>query len=179
MLPPLRQVRGILPVRRRTTFSPPPTALEHQGVPIAATMITSMAPALPIVLSEPLMPPFGLMVFLAWRLLRPDVWSLWMGLPLGLWDDLFSGQPLGTAMFGWTMIMLALDILDRRVPWRSYWTDWRIAMLAIFAVLLLGWALAGAQASPLVMLPQFALAILLYPLVQRACAALDRWRGNR
>ena len=30
------------------------------------------------------MPPFGLLVLLAWRLLRPELWRAWVGLPLGL-----------------------------------------------------------------------------------------------
>ena len=113
----------MLPLKRRTSFTPPPTALERQLVPVVSTMIGSLTVLFPIVATEPLMPPFGLMIFLGWRLLRGDIWPLWMGLPLGLWDDLFSGQPLGTAMCGWTAIMLILDNLDRRTPFRDYRQD--------------------------------------------------------
>ena len=172
----------MLPTRRRSSFSPPPTALERQMVPVLSTMAASLIPVIPIVLSQPLLPPFGLMVFLGWRLLRGNIWPLWMGLPLGFWDDLFSGQPLGTAMCGWTLIMLALDAIDRRMAWRSHLEDWGLASLAIaghlaFALMIV--RITGGQTSPLLIAPQIALSAMTYPLAARACAALDRRRNPR
>ena len=105
----------MLPLKRRTnSFTPPPTALERQLVPVVSTMLGSMTVLFPVVATEPLLPPFGLMFFLGWRLLRGDIWPLWAGLFLGAFDDLFSGQPIGTAMCGWTIILLAIDALDRQ-----------------------------------------------------------------
>ncbi|MES2291639.1 MAG: rod shape-determining protein MreD [Pseudomonadota bacterium] len=172
----------MLPLKRRTSFSPPPTALERQLVPIGSTMVASMAPLAPFVLTEPLLPPFGLMVFLAWRLLRNDIWPLWMGIPLGLWDDFFSGQPIGTGMAGWTAAMLALDFVERRLPWRSHVEDWGIAVVTIAAYLFFALLVAGATGggtSPLILLPQIVISALCWPLISRACAALDRWRNPR
>lgn len=172
----------MLPTRRRSSFTPPPTALERQMVPVFSTMAASLIPVVPIVLSQPLLPPFGLMVFLGWRLLRGNIWPLWMGLPLGFWDDLFSGQPLGTAMCGWTLILLALDAVDRRMAWRSHLEDWGLAVLAIAAHLALALVvvrISGGQTSLLLIVPQIALSALAYPLVARACAALDRRRNPR
>jgi rod shape-determining protein MreD len=172
----------MLPLKRRTRFTPPPTALEAQLVPVVSTMIGSLAVLAPNIASEPLMPPFGLMVFLGWRLLRGDIWPLWMGLPLGIWDDLFSGQPLGTAMCGWTALMLALDSFDRRVPFRDHRQDWLVATLAIASYLLFALLIArltGGATSPVALLPQILLSALLFPLVSRLCAALDRWRSPR
>lgn len=165
--------------RRRSTFAPPPTALEHQAVPVISTMVASLAPLFPIVATQPLMPPLGLMVFLGWRLLRGNIWPMWMGLPLGLWDDLFSGQPIGTAMCGWTIVMLVLDQLDRRLPFRSHTEDWALATAAIAGHLLLALMLAGGATSPLQLAPQLLIAALMFPIIARMCAALDRWRGNR
>jgi len=172
----------MLPLKRRTSFTPPPTALEAQLVPVVSTMIGSLTVLLPVIASEPLMPPFGLMVFLGWRLLRGDIWPLWMGLPLGLWDDLFSGQPIGTAMCGWTAIMLALDAFDRRTPFRDHRHDWLLAALVIagYLIFALGIAALTAGGTPAVTLvPQIMLSALLFPLVSRACAVLDRWRNPR
>ncbi|MEP6786502.1 MAG: rod shape-determining protein MreD [Sphingomonadales bacterium] len=172
----------MLPLRRRTSFSPPPTALQRQLVPIGSTLIASMIPLAPVVLTEPLLPPLGLMVFLAWRLLRNDIWPLWMGIPLGLWDDFFSGQPLGTALAGWTAVMLAVDWVERRFPWRSHVEDWAIATVAIAAHLLFALIIAGATGggtSPLNLLPQIVISALCWPLVTRFCGALDRWRNPR
>lgn len=172
----------MLPLKRRTSFTPPPTALERQLVPVVSTMIGSLAVLFPIVATEPLMPPFGLMIFLGWRLLRGDIWPLWMGLPLGLWDDLFSGQPLGTAMCGWTAIMLILDNLDRRTPFRDHRQDWVLAGLFIAGYLFFALLIAritGGVTSPLALVPQILFSALLFPLFARMCAALDRWRSPR
>lgn len=169
----------MLPLKRRTSFTPPPTALERQAVPVITTMIGSLAVLFPVISTEPLMPPFGLMVFLGWRLLRGDIWPLWIGLPLGLWDDLFSGQPIGTAMCGWTAVMLVLDALDRRTPFRDHRQDWILAGLAITGYLFFALIIADGATTPLVLVPQILLSALLYPLVARACAALDRWRSPR
>jgi rod shape-determining protein MreD len=173
----------MLPLKRRTnSFTPPPTALERQLVPVVSTMLGSMTVLFPVVATEPLLPPFGLMFFLGWRLLRGDIWPLWAGLFLGAFDDLFSGQPIGTAMCGWTVILLAIDALDRRMPWRDHKQDWAIAVFAIAGYLLFALLIAratGGDTSPLVLVPQFILSILLVPIVGRSCAALDRWRGPR
>jgi len=172
----------MLPLKRRTRFTPPPTALEAQLVPVISTMVGSLAVLAPNIASEPLLPPFGLMVFLGWRLLRGDIWPLWIGLPLGLWDDLFSGQPIGTAMSGWTAILLILDVLDRRAPFRDHRQDWILAAAMItgylFFALAIAW-LTGGATSPLALLPQILLSALLFPLIARGCAALDRWRSPR
>ncbi len=172
----------MLPLKRRTRFTPPPTALERQLVPVVSTMIGSLTVLFPVIASEPLMPPFGLLVFLGWRLLRGDIWPLWIGLPLGLWDDLFSGQPIGTAMCGWTTIMLALDAVDRRTPFRNHRQDWILAGLAVTCYLFFALIIAhitGGATTPLALVPQIVLSGLVYPLVARACAALDRWRSPR
>jgi rod shape-determining protein MreD len=172
----------MLPLKRRSSFTPPPTALERQAVPVVTTMIGSLLVLLPVIATEPLMPPFGLMVFLGWRLLRGDIWPLWIGLPLGLWDDLFSGQPIGTAMSGWTAIMLVLDALERRTPFRDHRQDWILAGFAITGYLFFALIIAhitGGGTTPLALVPQILLSALLYPLVARACAALDRWRSPR
>lgn len=172
----------MLPLKRRTRFTPPPTAVEAQLVPVISTMIGSLAVLAPTIASEPLMPPFGLMIFLGWRLLRGDIWPLWMGIPLGIWDDLFSGQPLGTAMCGWTAIMLVLDSFDRRVPFRTHRQDWLVAGLAIAGYLLFALQIAhitGGATSPVALVPQILLSALLFPMIERICAALDRWRSAR
>jgi rod shape-determining protein MreD len=94
-------------------------------------------------------------------------------------DDLFSGQPFGSAGLLWSLAMLIVEIIDSRAVWRDYLQDWLIAALLITAVLLGGWWIAGiahAAPEPTVLFPQIILSILLYPLVVRICARLDRWR---
>jgi len=151
-----------------------------RGTPVATVLICSMLPSLlPIVAQTPLLPPFGFMAFIAWRLLRADVWPLWIGLPLGLFDDVMSGQPIGSAVFLWTAVLLAFEAESRRHFWRDYRHDWMSASLAIIFLLLGDWAFVhmSGDGGPVVQIvPQIAYSIGLFPLVVRICAALDRWR---
>ncbi|MES2782839.1 MAG: rod shape-determining protein MreD [Pseudomonadota bacterium] len=153
--------------------------LKMLAIPIASIVLASMVTTLPIFSSQPLLPPFGLLMFLSWRLMRPGLLPVWSGVPFGLMDDLFSGQPFGSAGLLWSLAMLIIEIIDSRAIWRDYVQDWLIAALLITAVLLAGLWIAGLAYSapePMILLPQIILSILLYPLVVRICARLDSWR---
>jgi rod shape-determining protein MreD len=166
----------------RTRIDRPPSSLRVTGTPILTTMIGSMAPLLPIIASAPILPPFGLLLLVAWRLRHRTIWPVWIGLPLGLWDDIFSGQPLGSSMLLWTIVMLGLDVVDRRMVWRDFWQDWGLAAVVIALTLLAGLGIAnltGGNTSPLIILPQMAISIALFPLLARVCAVFDTWRLAR
>lgn len=148
-------------------------------VPVASTLAGSATTLLPLVVDAPILPPFGLLMALSWRLLRPELWPAWMALPLGLADDLIGGAPLGSAMTLWTLAFLAIDLADHRPMWRDHWLHWALASLCIVGVGVGGWALAafvagGGLLGPL--LPQLMLGALLFPATARLCARLDRWR---
>jgi rod shape-determining protein MreD len=151
-----------------------------RAVPPVTTMLASALSALPVVSDAPTWPPLGLLTVLGWRLLRPELWGAWMALPLGLGDDLLTGQAPGTAMASWTILFLALDIIDERFLFRDYMLDWAIAATGI-CLCMIGAVLASGQhwAQLPVFLPQMALSVLCFPLVERICAALDRWRLRR
>lgn len=166
--------------RYESRIGRPRTALHIRGTPIVSVMLGSMLAALaPVIAQTPLLPPFGLMIFLAWRVLRPEIWPLWIGVPLGLFDDVMSGQPIGSAIFLWTIILLALDLESQRHFWRDYWHGWITATLGLSFALIGGWLIvhiAGQGGSLVQILPQLAYSIGLFPLIVRLCAALDRWR---
>lgn len=148
-------------------------------IPITSVAIASMITALPIFTEEPLLPPLGLLIFLSWRLMRPGLLPVWSGVPFGLMDDLFSGQPFGSAGLLWSLAMLSIEIIDARAIWRDHIQDWLIAAVLIAGVLLGGLWIAGmahAAPEPAVLIPQIILSILLYPLAVRICARLDSWR---
>ncbi len=170
-------------VGRRSEFSAPTTAFERQLVPVASVLLASMlGPLAPFIATMQLLPPVGLMLLLGWRLLRPEIWPVWAALPLGLFDDLFSGQPLGSAMTLWTVTLLALDVADTRLIWRDHVQDWGLAAMAIAGVISGSWMFAELTggASPFrLILPQIAVTIFLFPQVSRLCARLDRWRFAR
>jgi rod shape-determining protein MreD len=164
---------------RRDNFAPPPTAFEQQLIPVASVMLASLAPLLPMVVSTPIVPPFGFMMLLAWRLLRNDLWPVWAALPLGAFDDLLGGAPIGTAMALWTITFIAIDAIDRRWVWRDHFQDWGIAVAFVAAYLVLALWLSSGLLPLWVLMPQLVLTALLFPVVARTTAMLDRWRLGR
>jgi rod shape-determining protein MreD len=168
------------PVREyESRFDREQSMLKMMAIPIASVILASTVTTLPFFSSGPLLPPFGLLMFLSWRLMRPGLLPVWSGVPFGLMDDVFSGQPFGSAGLLWSLAMLIVEVIDSRAIWRDYLQDWLIAALLITAVLLGGWWIAGldlAAPEPRILFPQIMLSILLYPLVVRICARLDSWR---
>jgi len=150
-----------------------------QAVPWLSVMLGSLVPQWLMIASAPLMPPVGLLLLVAWRQLRPGVFPVWAGLPLGLFDDLYSGQPFGSAMLAWSIAMIALEVIETRFPWRNPVLDWLVAALFIAGNLLLGLLFVdagGGEVSAAVLAPQAVLSILLFPLVGRLVSWLDRLR---
>ena len=164
---------------RRDRFAPPPTAFEQQLIPVVSVMFASLAPLLPMIATAPVVPPFGFMMLLGWRLLRNDLWPVWAALPLGAFDDLFSGAPIGTAMALWTLAFIAIDVIDRRFVWRDHFQDWGIAVMFIAVYLLLAMVMSSAHAPLWVLVPQLVFAALLFPVIGRITGMLDRWRFGR
>lgn len=152
------------------------------AVPYASIAFASFAPTLLLADLMPLVPPLGFMMLLGWRIMRPGLLPVWVGAPLGAFDDLLSGQPFGSAILMWSLAMIGLEMLEARFPWRGFWQDWFTAALAIVIYLLATAAVSGATlATPLLMamVPQALLATLLYPFIARVVAGLDRFRLTR
>lgn len=145
-------------------------------VPWGSIMLMAMLPVLFVTASLPLVPPLALLLLLAWRLVRPGVLPVWSGLPLGLWVDLYSGQPFGFSVLLFSLILLGIELLESRFPWRNFVQDWAIAAVAIVAYIVLGALFSGASVSPVgasAIVPQLVLSLLAYPVVARLTAALD------
>jgi rod shape-determining protein MreD len=141
-----------------------------------SVMLGSLMTLLPVVAVVPFLPPFGLMVLLGWRMLRGDSMRVWVPVLLGFFDDMVSGQPLGSAMLLWTLCVLAIDVLDTRLVWRDFWQDWLIASGAIGFCLIAGRLVAapfGAHVDTALLL-QILASAALFPLVYRLCAWFDR-----
>ena len=158
----------------------PPIA--RLALPTLSVMLGSLTVLAPIVATVPVLPPFGLLMLVAWRLLRGDLIAPWAGIPLGLFDDLFSGAPLGTGMASWTAVLLAIEAIDQRWLFRDAWQDWGVAGVLIAAQLIASWALGGLVGSiplPYFLVPQWLTAMLCYPLAMRLAAWLDRRRSTR
>ena len=149
------------------------------GVPWLSILLASLTPLLPIIAPAPIVPPLAYMLLLAWRLMRPGLLPLWAGLPLGAFDDLFSGQPFGSGILLFSITLIGIELLDARFPWRSFWQDWIIAIGLLAAYLLLGALVSGAHVRRglfIALVPQFVLSVVMFPIVARIVSMFDRLR---
>lgn len=151
-------------------------------IPAFSVGAASMLSLLPIVAQLGWVPDFGLLMLLAWRLMRNDVIPAWWAAPLGLFNDLVTGLPIGFSVVVWTAAMIALDLLDRRTMWRDYWIEWGLAAALLLAAEAFRWQVDAAMGAPypfqLVLAPLL-IAILTFPLAAWAASAIDRWRLGR
>jgi rod shape-determining protein MreD len=153
--------------------------LRRRHLPIITTLLASMLSLFPIVMTAPLVPDIAFLVLISWRLLRPEIWTPTTPLPLGFFNDLVAGHPLGQSMALWTLTFLALDLVDSRVLYRDYWMDWFFASMAIIFYVSGDWFIGqtmGSRISYWVVLPQLIASILTYPIVARVILTVDRWR---
>lgn len=163
---------------RASPFAPSLPRQPARALPWLTVAAGSLVTALPIVATLPLLPPCGLLVLLAWRLLNRYALRRWAAAPLGLVDDLVSGQPLGSGVLLWSLAFLLIELIEQRLAFRDFWQDWLIASG------LLGFCLVGGRvlAVPLgahvdtAMLLQGVAAVLLFPLATRGVAWVDAKR---
>ena len=141
-----------------------------------SVVLGSMMTLLPFVATFPFLPPFGLLMLLGWRLQRAETLKVWAAVPLGLFDDMVSGQPLGSAMTFWTLCFIIIDVLDTRLVWRDFWQDWLLASGAIGFCLIGGRLIAvpfSAHVDTALMM-QIIVCVALFPVASRFCGWLDR-----
>ena len=149
------------------------------GIPWLSILLFSLTPMLPIIAPAPILPPMGYLLMLCWRMLRPGLLPLWAGFPLGLFDDIFSGQPVGSGVLLFSLTLISLDLLELRFPWRGFWQNWLITALFLLAYLNIAALVSGAQIDLdqlAALVPQFLLSIIVVPVVMALVGLLDRLR---
>ena len=164
---------------QRKPFEATLPAGRARAIPWLTVMAGSLVTVAPFGATLGLLPPCGLLMLLAWRLLAPLALRRWVPALLGLFDDLVSGQPLGSAIVLWTLTFFLIDLFDQRTLFRDFWQDWLIAAAAI------AMCLAGGRlfATPLtahvdaVLVLQIVVSILVIPLAARIVAWIDRKRA--
>jgi rod shape-determining protein MreD len=163
------------PFRKKINRAPSP--LIAIAVPWVTVMLGSLSPTWPVIASAPMLPPLGFLTLLAWRQLRPGLLPVWAGLPLGLFDDLYSGQPLGSAVLLWSIALIVLEVIELRFPWRNFLLDWLVAagLTIVYLPTAMGLAM-GASPSIVVLAPQLLISVFAYPVVGRLVALFDRLR---
>lgn len=152
-------------------------------VPAMTVIAGSLVSLLPIVSATGWWPDCGLLMLLAWRLLRADAWPAWWAAPLGFANDLIVGNPIGLSIALWPAMMVAMDILDRRTMWRDYWIEWAIAALFVALAELAQWRVAALLGAPvplgLTAGPATLVGILCFPAAAFLASRIDRWRLGR
>lgn len=151
-------------------------------VPWLTVALASLMPLSPVIASAPVLPPLAFMLLVGWRLLRPGLLPLWAGAPLGLFDDLYSGQPFGSGILLWSLAMIGMELIDEWLRWRGFWQDWLVATVVIAAYLLLAHvvaAIAGGTLDPALIVPQLLISFIAFPLLTRVIAILDLLRLAR
>ena len=152
------------------------------AVPWISILVVSVLPIVVMTSAVPLVPPLAFLFLIAWRLVRPGLMPVWAGFPLGVFNDLYSGQPMGSSALLWSLAMIAIDVIETRFPWRGFVQDWALASGLLIAYLLASALLSGAVPSlttvTLIWL-QVLLSVLVYPIVARMVARLDRFRLMR
>ena len=142
-------------------------------------VFASWLPTLFVTASMPLLPPFGFLLLVGWRLMRPGTLPAWVGFPLGAFDDLVSGQPFGSAILLWSVALLAFEWFESRFPWRGFLQDWLASAIACGLYVLLAALVSGAALSLPILVaiaPQLLLSMALYPIIAAMVATLDRIR---
>lgn len=169
--------RRSAPPRSRINRAPSP--LVARSLPWLTVMLASLLPGWIMIASAPVLPPLGFLFFVSWQQLRPGLLPVWAGLPLGIFEDLFSGQPFGSAVLLWSLSAIVLEAIETWLPWRNFLTEWLVAIGLIVAYIVFSLALAniaGASASLHVVVPQIVISVLSFPLVGLVVAKLDRIR---
>lgn len=152
------------------------------AIPWLSIAFASFVPGWLVIATLPMVPPLSFLLLVAWRQLRPGLLPVWAGLPLGLVDDLFSGQPFGSAILLWSIVLISMEVIEAHFPWRSFVVDWLVssAIIVLYLLACLGTAnLAGGSSQILILVPQLVLSVLVFPLVGRLVAWLDRLRLSR
>ena len=160
-------------------FDPMLPPVQARVLPWATVVGGSLLTTLPVIATVPILPPFGLLMLLSWRLLARFALRPWAAAPLGFVDDLVSGQPLGSAVLLWSLCFIGIDLMERRLVFRDFRQDWLIASGAILFCLALGRMLAVPVAAQVdtALLVQAAATICLFPAAARLVAWIDRKRG--
>ena len=161
------------PVERRRWL----LSLWRYAVPVimCATLVILMLAPLP--LPVPAMPNLALMGVLAWVMLQPALMPPVLAFVVGALADLLFGLPLGVNATLYAVAAGSIRLLDLLIVDRSHLVDWfGVSLLILACTLATGplLALAGRPLPVLPMLWQVLTSMIAWPLLLRACVAMQR-----
>ena len=128
-------------------------------------------------------PNLGLVAVFYWTVYRPDLMPAIAVLPLGLWQDLLNGEPMG--LNGLTLLIVYGVIVFQRTFFRGksflvVW--WAFGLTAAFAALVfwlavIGWHLSFVDPTPLVF--QVVLTLTVFPFLYWLLSRIQRSIARR
>ena len=170
--------------------SPPPallmTAAERRhwllstwryAVPALASVALLVLMLAPLPLAVPAMPHLALMSVLVWAMLQPALMPPWLAFLIGALADLLFGQPLGVNATLFAVAAGVMRLSGRVFGRHGSGFDWLLVTAILLGFLALTgplMALAGRPTTVLPLLWQWLTSVMTWPLVARACAALQR-----
>lgn len=151
-----------------------------EAVPAISVAAGSVIAILPVISATGWWPDWGLLLLVAWRMLRADAWPAWWAAPLGFLNDLMTDNPIGLSIATWSAIMIVMDFVDRRTQWRDYWIEWAVAALLVAGSEIVQWQVAAISGAILPFSqsagPSILVAVLCFPLAALLVARIDHWR---
>jgi rod shape-determining protein MreD len=147
------------------------------AVPAMASVALLVLMLAPLPLSVPALPHLALMSVLVWAMLQPALMPPWLSFLIGALADLLFGLPIGVNA---TLFAIGAGVM--RVSGRLFGRhgpgfDWLLVTVVLLGFALLTGPLLMLAGRPTPILPllwQWLTSIITWPLVARACAALQR-----
>ena len=153
--------------------------------PFAVSLVLIMLSVLPIHVPAigSVAPNLGLIAVFYWTIYRPDLMPAIAVLPLGLWQDLLIGAPLG--LNGLTLLIVYGVIVFQRVFFRGksflvVW--WAFGLTAGFAAIVfwlavIAWHLRYVDPTPLIF--QVVLTLTVFPFLYWLLSRVQRSLARR
>ena len=93
-----------------------------------------------------------------------------------------SANVIGSGILLFSVTLIVIELVEARFPWRNFWLDWLMATAIVTTYILVAAVFSGGvdnfvQLS--VIVPMLIVSIVLYPIVARLVAMLDRLRLMR
>lgn len=147
------------------------------AVPALVSVALLVLMLAPLPLAVPALPHLALMSVLVWAMLQPALMPPWLAFLIGALADLLFGQPIGVNATLFAMAAGFMRLSGRLFGRHGAGFDWLLVIAVLLGFTLLTgplMALAGRPTPVLPLLWQWLTSSIAWPLVARACAAIQR-----
>jgi rod shape-determining protein MreD len=89
---------------------------------------------------------------------------------------------MGSGVLLFSVALIIVELVEIRFPWRNFWLDWLTASGIVVPYIVVAAVLSGTELTLVqlgVIAPQILLSLVLFPIIARIVAMLDRFRLMR